>query len=290
MAGTVDKDLHIGGQAIFEGVMLKSESNLAAAVRMPNDSFSVLKKRLRKKKSFLRWPFIRGIVNLIDMLMLGIKALVWSSNKVLGEKEKLTKKDIIFMVAISALITIAVFVVAPFYLTKIFVEGGILFNILDGIARIIFFVAYIVIISMFADVKVLFQYHGAEHKVVNCFESGKALVMKNIKKYTTLHKRCGTSFIIVVLLLAIVLFSFITAESTRMKILLRVVLIPVIASLAYEFIKLGARYPKNVLFTIFILPGLWLQKITTREPTEKQIEVAVKAMKTLLGMEGVKGK
>lgn len=143
---------------------------------------------------------------------------------------------------------------------------------------------------MFADVKILFQYHGAEHKVVNCFENGKALVMKNIKKYSTLHRRCGTSFIIVVLLLAIILFSCITAESTWMKILLRIILIPVIASLAYEFIKLGAKYPKNILFTVFILPGLWLQKITTREPTEKQIEVAVKAMKTLLKMEGAKVK
>lgn len=290
MARAVEKDMHIGGQAVFEGVMLKSQDNLAVVVRKPNNKFAVLKKKVNKKKKFLKFPFIRGIVNLIEMLDLGIRTLVWSSNKVLGENEKLTKKDIAFMIITSVVLTIAIFVIAPFYLTKVFVQGGIAFNILDGVARIIFFVAYILLISLFSDVRTLFQYHGAEHKVVNCFESGKKLTIENVKRYSTLHRRCGTSFAIIVLLLAIIMFSFITSDSTLVKILSRIVLIPVIASIAYEFIKLGAKYPKNIFFNIFVLPGLWLQKITTREPTEKQIEVALETLKVLLKMEGVKGK
>jgi uncharacterized protein YqhQ len=288
MAGAVKKDLNIGGQAVFEGVMLKSSNNLAVVVRKPDNKFAVWKKRIKKKKKALTLPFIRGIVNLIEILDLGNKTLVWSSNHVLGEKEKITKKDLIFTFTVSILLTILIFVVGPFYLTKIFVKEGFLFNFIDGIVRILFFIAYILLISLSSDIKMLFQYHGAEHKVVNCFEDKKPLTVKNVKKYSTLHRRCGTSFIIVVLLLAIILFSFITSDSTLIKILSRIILIPVIASIAYEFIKLGAKYPKNWLFTIFITPGVWLQKITTKEPTNKQIEVAIQTIKVLLKMEGRK--
>ncbi|MBW2991864.1 DUF1385 domain-containing protein [Candidatus Woesearchaeota archaeon] len=288
MAGAVKKDLHIGGQAVFEGVMLKSQNNLAVVVRKPDNKFATYKKRIKKKNKFLTFPFIRGIVNLIEMLDIGIKTLIWSSNQVLDEDESLKPKDVFFMLTTSILLVILIFIIAPFYLTKLFVEKGVLFNLIDGVIRIAFFVLYVLVISLSKDVRTLFQYHGAEHKVVNCFENKKPVNLKNAKKYTTLHKRCGTSFIIVVLIFAIIIFSFITSENILIKIGLRILLIPVIASLSYEFIKIGAKHPKNFLFQIFIWPGVWLQKITTKEPTNKQLEVALKTIKVLLKMEKVK--
>ena len=148
MAGAVKHDLHIGGQAVFEGVMLKSNNNLAVVVRKPDNKFAVMKKRIKKKKKFLTLPFIRGIVNLIEMLDLGIRSLVWSTNNVLGEDEKITKKDMFFTFTLSILFTVLIFIIGPFYITKIFVKDGILFNVIDGMIRVIFFIAYILIISL----------------------------------------------------------------------------------------------------------------------------------------------
>lgn len=281
-------DLHIGGQAVFEGVMLKSNNNLAVVVRKQNNKFATYKKSIQKKKKFLTFPLIRGIVNLIEMLELGVKTLIWSSNQVLDEDESLTPKDVFFMLTTSILLVVGIFIIAPFYLTKLFVDKGVLFNLIDGVIRIIFFVAYVLIISISKDVKTLFKYHGAEHKVVNCFENNKQLTLKNVKKFSTIHKRCGTSFIIVVLIMAIIIFSLITSDAVLYKIGLRILLMPVIASLAYEFIKIGARHPKNIIFQLFIWPGMLLQKITTKEPTNKQLEVALKTIKVLLKMEGRK--
>ena len=283
-----DHDLHIGGQAVFEGVMLKSTNNLAVVVRKQDNKFAAYSKKIEKKNKFLTLPLIRGIVNLIEMLDLGVKTLIWSSNQVLDEDESLKPKDVFFMLASSIILVIGIFIVAPFYLTKLFVDKGIWFNLVDGVIRIVFFIAYILIISVSKDVRTLFQYHGAEHKVVNCYEHKKPLNLKNAKKFSTLHKRCGTSFIIVVLIFAIIIFSFITSDNAFVKIGLRILLVPVIASLSYEFIRIGAKHPKNLLFQVFILPGVWLQKITTKEPTNKQLEVALQTIKTLLKMEGVK--
>jgi uncharacterized protein YqhQ len=233
----------------------------------------------------LTLPFIRGVVNLFEMLVIGMQTLVWSSNQVLGEKEKLSSKDIFFMMSLSILIVILFFIIAPFFLTKLFVDKGLLFNLIDGVIRIVFFIGYVLLVSLSSDIKTLFQYHGAEHKVVNCFESKKPLTLANAKKYSTLHKRCGTSFIIIVLLLSILIFSLITSDALIYKILLRIILIPVIISLAYEFIRLGSKHSNNIFFKIFIMPGVWLQKITTKEPTQKQLEVALKTISVLLKME-----
>lgn len=285
MAGDVR---HIGGQAVFEGVMLKTNNNLAVVVRKPKNKFSVLKKKIKKKKKLLNFPFIRGIVNLIEMLDFGIKSLLWSSNQVLGEKEKLTSKDIFFTIAGSIILTILIFLAAPPFITKFFVSKGSLFSLVEGLVRISFFLAYILLISLFSDVRTLFQYHGAEHKVVNCFESKKPLTLENAKKYSTLHKRCGTSFVIIVLILSIIIFSFVPYQNLFYRVGLKILLVPVLVSLAYEFIKLGAKHPGNLFFQIFIIPGLWLQKITTKEPTPKQLEVALRTIRVLLKMEKAK--
>lgn len=282
------KNLHIGGQAVYEGVMLKSNKNLAVVVRNPKNKFIILKKRLKNKSKFLTLPLIRGITNLIEMLEIGIKSLIWSSNQVLDEKEQMTSKDVFLMISISIILAFLFFFIAPFFLTKLFVEKGIIFNLVDGLIRILLVIAYMLLITLSSDVRNLFQYHGAEHKVVNCFEHKQPLTLKNAKKYTTLHKRCGTSFIIVVLLLSIIVFSFITSDSILHKLGLRILLLPLIISLSYEFIKLGAKYPKNPFFQIFITPGIWLQKITTKEPTKKQLEVALRTIKVLLNMEKAK--
>ena len=296
MAGAVknkNKDgLHIGGQAVYEGVMLKSENNLAVVVRNPENRFVTYKEITEKKSRFLRMPFIRGIVNFIEMLDIGIRSLIWSSNQALDEKEKISKKDVFFMLALSIFMVILFFMVAPAYITKLITkiipEKGFMFSLIEGVIRISFFLAYVFFISFSSDVRTLFQYHGAEHKVVNCYEHKRPLTLKNVKKYTTLHRRCGTSFIIIVLILSVLIFSLLPYQNIFYRIGLKILLVPILVSLSYELIRIGARYPKNFLFKIFVLPGLWLQKITTREPTDKQLEVAIRTIKTLLKMEGVK--
>lgn len=287
MAGTIKKDLHIGGQAIFEGVMLKSNDNIAAVVRKGN-KFITYKKRTKNKNTFLKLPFVRGIVNLIEMLDIGIKTLIWSSNQILDEDEEMTGKDIFFMLATSIFLVILFFIAAPAFLTKLVIGTGFWFSLVEGLIRISFFIIYILAISLSKEVKTLFQYHGAEHKVVNCFEDKKPLTLNNVKRFTTLHKRCGTSFIIIVLLLSILVFSVVPYENIFQRIGLKIILMPLIVSLSYEFIKIGAKHKKNFLFHLFTLPGLWLQKVTTREPTKKQLEVALETIKVLLKMEGKK--
>ena len=262
---------------------MKNENNLAMSVRNQKGKIITKKEKLKPNK-LSKTPFIRGITNLVEMLVLGMEGLIWSSNQALGEKEELTKKEIIITITISATIVILFFIALPYYLTKLMVEKGFWFNVLDGMIRIIILVTYMLLISRMQDVKTLFQNHGAEHKTVNCYEANKKLTIQNIKKYSTLHPRCGTSFIIIVLLISILVFSTITTQDCKINITLRILLIPVIAAIGYETLKLSAKHEKNPIVKIMIQPGLWLQKITTKEPNNKQIEVAVTALKTALAM------
>ncbi len=282
------KKLNVGGQAVIEGVMMKTDNNLAICVRNEKGKIITKKDKLKKKNKFFKLPFIRGILNLIEMMVLGIKGLIWSGNQVMEEEEEFTVKELVFVLTTSMLFVVGFFIVLPYYLTKLVVDKGFLFNLIDGAIRILVFIAYILIISLMDDVRRLFQNHGAEHKAVNCYESDKPLTVQNAKKFSTLHIRCGTSFIIIVLIIAIVIFSVITTEIWWMNLLLRVLLIPVIASVSYELLKLSAKHEKNIIVRALTAPGIWLQKITTRKPDTKQVEVAVRVLKTVLQMEKLK--
>jgi uncharacterized protein YqhQ len=276
----------IGGQAVIEGVMMKSKKKLAIAVRKPNKKIAVKKKKLDSaihRNVLFRIRFIRGIFVLIETMIIGINALSYSANESIDKKEeKLGKGAIAITIGVAALLAVGLFIILPLFLTRLVTESnGALFNLIDGVIRIGIFLVYIGGISVMKDVRRLFQYHGAEHKSVFCYESGKKLTVKNAKKFSCLHPRCGTTFIIIVLVLSILLFSLITSPSWVAKLLIRLAFIPIIAGLSYEFIRWASKYYENPVVKVLIAPGLAMQLLTTREPDNKQIEVAIKALKAV---------
>jgi len=290
------KELHIGGQAVMEGVMIKTKKNLVIAIRKPNGKITTKKQKLKplsEKIKFLRWPFIRGIVELIELLVIGVKALNYSANESVDKKEeKITSRELIITLVIAFAFAFLLFKFLPLLITKFIFNKGVigssrtLFNLIDGLFRIFIFLLYILIISKIKDVKRLFQYHGAEHKAVNCFEAGKKLTIENVKKYPTLHPRCGTSFIIIVLFVAILVFSIIKIDiNFWLLLVLRIPLILPIAGISYELLKLSDKFKNNKIINSITKPGLWLQKITTKQPNKKQIEVGIRAVESILKLE-----
>ncbi|NQU79453.1 DUF1385 domain-containing protein [Candidatus Woesearchaeota archaeon] len=276
----------VGGQAVIEGVLMKNGNKIAIAIRKPNKQITVKRQRIRslaKKFKLLGLPFVRGPVNLIEMLFLGIKALNYSANESMDEDEsKISKSEFAITTIIAIAVAIGIFIILPLYLTKITGAKGVMFNIIDGLIRVCVFLIYITAISFMSDVRRLFEYHGAEHKTVNCYEAGKPLNPANVKKFSTIHRRCGTTFILIVLTISIIVFSLIVTDSFLVKMGSRILLLPVIAGISYELLKLGSKYPKNIILNALITPGLLLQKITTREPDKKQIEVAISAFKAVV--------
>lgn len=286
----------VGGQAVIEGVMMKSQDRLAIAVRKPDTGIVVKKEKLDSivyRNRFFNLPLIRGIVVLFETLIIGIKALTFSANVAVEEesrkekgrkrksakKEKLSRWSIALTILISIALAVGIFVLLPLFLTRLVTSShGFMFNFVDGVIRIGIFVIYIGSISFMKDVKRLFQYHGAEHKSVFCFESGKKLTVKNAKGFSTLHPRCGTTLIVLVLVISILLFSIVTSPLWIVKFLVRLAFIPVIAAFSYEFLKFGAKHYRNWFVKLLIAPGLLIQMITTREPDSHQIEVAIKAL------------
>ena len=300
------KKPNIGGQSVIEGVMIRSPKYDVVAVRK-GKKIITKKEKLKLRKGFYKMPVVRGFYNLIDMLALGYRSLMWSADQQLGKDEKIGKKELFFTIGLAVILGVGLFIVFPYVLTN-FVgyyeeTKPLLFNLIDGLIRIIVFLLYIVAISFMKDVKTIFQYHGAEHKAVHCYEAGKKLDIKNMKNFSTLHARCGTAFIMIVIVVAILVFSIITPIILMLfpqllsinvflrrgiLILIRLSLLPLIAGLSYEFLKFSAKYENKPIMRIFILPGLLMQKITTKEPNKKQIEVAIVAVKKVLQLE--KGK
>jgi len=276
----------VGGQAVIEGVMMKSDDFYAVSVRKPNGKIKTLRKKLNpitKRIKILGWPFIRGTVVLVETLVLGLETLSYSAKEADDEEKPLSKFALTATLLISFLIAIALFVLVPLYLTGLVVsDRGILFNIIDGIFRLAIFFAYILAISAMKDVRRVFQYHGAEHMAVNCYEDDKELSVQNAMKYSPLHPRCGTAFLIIVLLISIFVFTLITSPSMLVKFGGRIVLLPVIAGISYEILRFTSKFRKNGFIKIVMQPGLWIQKLTTRKPDEKQVEVAVAALKAVL--------
>ena len=270
---------YIGGQALMEGVMMASKNKVAMSVRKENGKIKTkVEKRSGISEKFRKTVFLRGLISLFEMLYIGTKALTWSSNESLEEDEQIGGWGMFFMLLFSFAIAIGLFIALPLWLSKFVAEERIWFNVVDGLWRVVLFVGYLWFISRFKDVKRVFEYHGAEHKAVNCYEAGKALTVKNVKKFSRIHPRCGTSFIFIVLIISIVLFSLIWSESWVLKFLYRILLIPVIASVSYEILRFNAKYPNKVM-NFLTKPGLWLQKITTQEPDDRQLEVSIAALK-----------
>jgi len=304
---SMGKKLNIGGQAVIEGLMIRSPKYNVIGIRK-NKKIILKKEKIKPRKSkFYKLPIVRGFYNLVDMLVLGMRSLMWSADQQLDEDEKISKKEMTFSMIFAIVFGLGLFLALPYFLTNLigfFEETKPLsFNLVDGIIRIGIFFLYIVVISLMKDVKVLFQYHGAEHKAIHCYEHNKKLDLKNIKKFKTLHPRCGTAFIMIVLVVAILTFSVITPiilnifpgllkigafPRRAILFLIRISLLPLIAGLSYEFLKFSAKYKHRPIMKILVYPGLLMQKITTKEPNKKQIEVAMAVVKKILKLEKVK--
>ena len=282
------KKFNYGGQAVIEGVMMRGSKAMVVAVRRPSGGLAMDIQPLAAFYSgwVRRTPLLRGVIVLIEAMVLGMKSLFYSASISLEEEdEEISGKWVWSVVAASLLLAVALFFIAPLFLTKLanpFIPSSLVFHIIEGVVRLAFFVAYLWLISFVPDIKRVFSYHGAEHMTVNAYEHGVPLEVEDVKKYSTAHMRCGTSFLFVVLVIAIVVFAIVGRQTLWLMLLSRIVLLPVIASLGYEVIYFGAKHTKNVLVRVILSPGLLLQKLTTGKPDDSQLEVAIAALKKVM--------
>lgn len=284
------KKLNVGGQAVLEGVMMRSRRFWAVAVRKPDGTIgcSVFREiSITNRKKVPGWPFIRGIVVLVENLSLGFRALSYSVNESTGEEVQISKKQMSISVAIAVLFTVGVFFILPTLIGRTFSNSmnSILYNLLEGLIRIAFLVGYITLVSFLKDIKRLFMYHGAEHKTIQAYENGVELLPENVKKYSRLHLRCGTSFLLIVMVVALIVYALLGKPPLYLRLIERVVLMPVIAGISYELIRLAGKFSRYKIIRIIFYPGLLLQKITTREPDEMQLEVAIASLQKILESE-----
>jgi len=283
-----NKKFHYGGQAVLEGVTIRGQKNMVTVVRKPDGEMVIDKQPL--STVYTGWmrstPFIRGIIVLIESLVFGVQTLTYSANVALGEENaKKTGRWVYAVLAFSMVFAVALFFLSPLYLTRwIGVQpSSLLFSLVEGIIRLVMFLIYLWLVSLMPDIRRVFAYHGAEHKAVNGYEAGATLEPESIKKFSKAHVRCGGSFLFVVMIIAIIVFSvvsFFIGKHLWLIVLSRVVLVPVIAALSYEFIHFGANHVNNIIIKILLKPGLWLQGLTTREPDDEQLQVGIMAMKT----------
>lgn len=286
------KNHTIGGQAVIEGVMMKSSKGWAVAVRSPEGDIVIKSEEFKKHSIFTRIPLIRGFFILLETLLLGLKAIDFSS-KVVFKEEKSSPWGVVLSLFLALLAGVLLFIVIPLYITRLagyifemVSTNSLVFNLIDGILRVFVFTGYVFAISLWTQMKRIFAYHGAEHKTINAFESGDVLNPEYIKKYSRLHVRCGTSFLFIVLVISIIVFSMIPPSwSFFMKATSRLVLLPFIAGVSYEVLKLSARWQSSFIGKIIIFPGLLFQRITTVEPDNSQIEVACEALKAVLNFQ-----
>ena len=291
----------IGGQAVLEGVMMKNKEKYAVAVRKPNGEIEIEVENhqgLLHGNKIKELPFIRGVFNFIDSLMLGTKVLNYSASFYEEEEEQDSKfekavdrmsggkgeKVMTALVTLfSAVLAVGIFIVLPYFISSFFEEyirNRSLMTIMEGVIRIVIFLLYVWGISLMKDIRRLYQYHGAEHKCINCIEKGRPLTVRNVMRSSRLHKRCGTSFIFFVLIISIVLFFFIQVDHVVQKEVLRILLMPVVAGISYELIRLAGR-SNNIIVNILSAPGMLIQRMTTKEPDEKMIEVAIASVEAV---------
>jgi uncharacterized protein YqhQ len=278
------KKFNYGGQAVIEGVMIRGRTSVVTAIRRPKGDIALdVKPAASIQKNWARrTPFIRGVVILIESMVLGIKSLMFSANIALEEEqEQISNKAIFGMIALAAVLAVGLFFIAPLFLTRLlnsYLPNSVVFTVVEGLIRIAIFLAYLKLIGMMKDIKLVFSYHGAEHKAVNAFEAGVPMEVNAVRPYSRAHVRCGTSFLFLVLLIAIVVFSLTGRQTLWIMVLTRIVLLPVIMGLGYEVIYFGARHVNNWLMKIILWPGLLLQSMTTGEPDDRQLEVAIAAV------------
>lgn len=292
----------IGGQAVLEGIMMKNKEKYSVAVRKPDGQIEVRTEVYRSIAGDSKWaklPLIRGVVNFIDSLILGMESLSYSASfyddeeeqepgkfekllvKLFGEKAE--KVVMGCTVAFSVIMAVVIFMVLPYYISGIFrnfIVSNTLLAVLEGVIRLGLFTLYVVLISCMKDIKRTYMYHGAEHKCINCIERGRELNVKNVRKSSRYHARCGTSFLFIVMVISIVFFIFIRVDSPILRVVFRILLVPVIAGVSYEFIRLAGR-TDNPLMKVLSLPGKAMQKLTTREPDDDMIEVAIAAVEAV---------
>ncbi len=299
------KSSGIGGQAVIEGVMMKNKDRYAVAVRKPDNEIAVVVKECgspAEKHRFLGWPVIRGVVNFIDSLVVGMSTLSYSASfyeddepdddaetkekkkqKTREQEAKEEKAMMTFTVILSIVMAVAVFMIAPYYVSRLFalfVKNDTAVIIIEGIVRLVFFIVYVKLISLMNDIKRVYMYHGAEHKCINCIEHGMELTVENVLKSSKEHKRCGTSFLLIVMCISIVFFMFIRVESPVLRLVLRILLVPVIAGVSYEVLRLAGNSDSKFM-DIVSRPGLWLQHLTTREPDASMVEVAIASVEAV---------
>ncbi|RII28936.1 MAG: DUF1385 domain-containing protein [Geobacter sp.] len=289
--------INIGGQAVIEGVLMRAPRSLAIAVRRPGGDIVVKKEEvipLSERFPVVKLPVVRGAVALFSSLITGIKALNFSANEAMVEEEKegedkqeLSSWAMAGTMAVAFGFGILLFFILPLYLTKLLTPiigtSNIVFNLVDGVIRVTVFLLYIFAISRMNDIQRVFQYHGAEHKSIFAFEAGDELTVENVRKYSCLHPRCGTSFLLIVMLVSIVVFSLIPKLwPFYLKAGSRIVLLPLIAGLSYELLKWSAKNDQSPIVKLLIAPGLGLQRLTTREPDDSQLEVAIRSMEEAL--------
>lgn len=295
------KSSGIGGQAVIEGVMMKNDNYYAVAVRTPEDEIKVEKKEyhsISEKNSFFKLPFVRGVVAFVDSMKLGMDTLTYSASFYEEEevetgklekavsgifKEKAEAVLTGLTVILAVVLAVGIFMLLPWGLTELL--GDVIKNpmaqvAVEGAIRLVIFVLYVFAISLMSDIKRVYMYHGAEHKTINCVENGLELTVENVRKQSKEHKRCGTSFMLYVVVISIFFFMFIRVETAILRLVLRVLLVPVVAGVAYEFIRLAGN-SDNIVVHVLSRPGLWMQGLTTKEPDDKMIEVAIKSVEAV---------
>lgn len=291
----------IGGQAVIEGVMMKGSGEYAVAVRKSDNDIEIKKqayRSIRERYRMTNLPIVRGVVTFVESLITGMRTLNYSASfleeeekqeqeeKTEEQKKQEKKKDSILMgimMIIAIVAAIGIFVLVPFFVSEALkkpIPSAQLRGLLEGVIRVVLFVLYVKLISLMEDIKRVFMYHGAEHKSINCVERGYELTVENVGKQTTVHKRCGTSFMLVVMFVSILFFMFISVGNIWLRMVLRLLLVPVIAGVAYEFIRFAGSHD-NAVINVLSKPGLWLQKLTTAEPTDDMIEVAIASVEAV---------
>ncbi len=288
--------MRVGGQAVMEGVMMRSPNFWGMAVRNPEGEMEIQADRFQsvtRRSKVFRLPIVRGFLSLGETLWLGMKLLTASTNIALGEDEDLSTKEIVITFVFAMLLGLGLFLIAPVLATKGIgallgsaIENPIVFNLVEGVIRIAIFIAYILVITALSkDIKRFFGYHGAEHKAIKVYEAGDELVPDNARRFDTMHVRCGTSFILYVLVLSILVFSLLGVTGWFLMVVSRIVVIPLVAGIAFEFIMWSARNQDSALVRGLVWPGLQLQKLTTREPDDRMVEIAMASLKKVLSLE-----
>ncbi|MEM2912259.1 MAG: DUF1385 domain-containing protein [Candidatus Bathyarchaeia archaeon] len=277
-----EPSLAFGGQAVIEGVMIRSRNYMVISVRQPNKQILTKTEKinsLTEKHNALKLPFLRGIVALFETLYLGINGLSFSANVSLGEKEQLKTKEIVLSVIFALVLAVSLFSITPFLLSNLLGVVGLAFYWVEAGIRLAIFMVYLGLMGLLKDMRRVFQYHGAEHMAINTYEAGMELNVENAKKFSRLHPRCGTSFLLIVTVISILVFSIMPNLGFWITLSYRILLIPLISAISYEILKLSDRYKNSPIMKILTLPGLGLQYLTTRKPDDDMLEVALNAVK-----------